>query len=71
MAVTRARLTMDQTVSPVEEFGAALDCIIEEACDNGVSIAELVGVMTMQAQELTMISMGMLDADSEDEGEED
>ena len=62
---------MDQTVTPMEEFAADLDCIIEEASGNGVSFVEMVGILTMQAQELTLISMGLLDADSEGDEEEE
>ena len=55
----------------MEEFCADLDCILDDANEKGVSFVEMVGALTMKAQELTMVSMGMFDADSEDEGEEE
>jgi hypothetical protein len=61
---------MDQTITPMEEFAADMDCIIEEASSSGVSFVEMVGVLTMKAHELTMVAMGVFDADSEGDEEE-
>jgi hypothetical protein len=58
-------------VTPFEEFCADLDCILDDASEKGVSFVEMVGALTMKAHELSMVSMGMFDADSEDEGEEE
>lgn len=61
----------DETVTPLEEFCADLNRLIQEAFDEGVSIHEVVGAWTMQVQELTLIAMGVLDADAEDDEEEE
>jgi hypothetical protein len=62
---------MYQTITPMEEFAADINCIIEEAMSSGVSFVEMVGVLTLKVQELGMVSMGMFDADSEDDEEEE
>jgi hypothetical protein len=55
----------------MEEFCAALDCIVEEAMEDGASYGEMVGALTIKMQALSMAALGFYDdADSEEDGEE-
>ena len=63
---------MDETATPMEEFCAALDCIVEDAMEARVSYAEMVGALTIKASAVCAASLGFYDdADSEDEDEEE
>ena len=63
---------MDETVTPMEEFCAALDCIVEEAMEDGATFGEVIGALTIKGQAMGLAALGFYDdADSEgDEGEE-
>ena len=56
----------------MEEFCAALDCIVEEALEAGPSHLELIGALTLKAQEVGMALFGVFgDADAESDEEEE
>lgn len=62
---------MDETATPMEDFCAALDCIVEEALEAGPSHLELIGALTLKAQEVGMSLFGVFgDADAESDDEE-
>jgi hypothetical protein len=61
---------MISTATPMEEFCASLECIVEEASDAGLSFAEMVGALTIKAQEVSLACVAAMDEDDEDEEEE-
>ena len=63
---------MDETATPMEDFCAALDCIVEEALEAGLSHLKLIGALTLKAQEVGMALFGVFgDADAESDEEEE
>jgi len=61
---------VDETATPAEEFCAALDCITEEALEEGASFVEIVGALTVKAQAMGMTALGFYD-DADAEGDEE
>jgi len=55
--------------SPAEEFAASLDCLVEEAAENGASAFEILGAMTCKMHFISMVEAGLFDADSEGDEE--
>jgi hypothetical protein len=64
-------IDVDETATPMEEFCAALDCITEDAMEAGATYVAVIGACTMKAQELGMAMLGLFDADSEGDEEEE
>ena len=62
---------MDESATPMEEFCAALDCIVEEAMDEGASYGEVIGALTIKAQAMGMAALGFYDDDADSEGDEE
>jgi hypothetical protein len=63
---------VDQTITPMEEFAADLDCIVDEAIESEVSFMEIIGALTFKAQAMGLTALGLFDdADSEDDEEEE
>ena len=63
-------IDVDETAPPLDEFAAALDCIVEEALEDGAGFYELVGALTTKAQVLGLANLGFFD-DADSEGDEE
>ena len=60
---------MDVTATPLEELGAALDCIVEEAIEAGAHSFEIIGLLSVKAQQVGLNTLGFYD-DADAEGDE-
>jgi hypothetical protein len=63
-------IDVDETATPMEEFCAALDCIVEEAMEDGATYREMVVALAIKAQALGLAAPGFYD-DANSEGDEE